>query len=85
MTVLYDGPGDERKALQRMHLKGTAFNLLLTHYHIAISDRPVLAKIQVRSMMLAVVVACTFLQFLRGVDLRLIRLRNSVIVGSMGT
>jgi hypothetical protein len=48
VTVLYDGPGEERKAMQRTYLKGTNFNLLLTHYHIAISDRPALSKIQVR-------------------------------------
>jgi SNF2 family DNA or RNA helicase len=49
VTVLYDGPGEERKALQRTHLKGASFNLLLTHYHIAISDRPALSKLQARS------------------------------------
>ena len=55
VTVLYDGPGDDRRALQRAYLKGTAFNLLLTHYHIAISDRPALAKIQARPTSAAII------------------------------
>lgn len=49
-VLLYDGPADVRKQLVHSHFKPARFNVLLSHYHIAISDKGILGRIQARPL-----------------------------------
>ena len=44
-VVLYDGPPEERRALQRGVLEPAAFSVCLTHYDLAMRDRSALRKV----------------------------------------
>lgn len=48
-VLLYDGPADVRKQLVQTHVKPARFNVLLSHYHIAIADKGALSRVQVRT------------------------------------
>ncbi len=45
-VVLYDGLPEERKTLQREVLEPGAFEVLLTHYDLAMRDRAALRKVR---------------------------------------
>lgn len=49
-VLLYDGPADVRKQMVQSHVKAARFNVLLSHYNIAISDKGVLSRVQVRRL-----------------------------------